>query len=100
MSDENQFIVPPSFIALFIAPGRTKPSETRDVIAERYEFCDDLATMLTDHAKTMQWEMGIAESDVLDRVHQGMMTEESVVSPGEALWVTRRVAELLDWPLP
>ena len=47
MTDESQITIPPSFIALYQEPGRTKPNAPRDVITQRYEFCEDLATMLT-----------------------------------------------------
>lgn len=97
MSDDNQIIIPASFIALYVPPGRIKPSAPRETIAERHDFCEDLAAMLTDHAKTMQWELGIAESDVLERCHRGLLAESSGVSRAEAGWVIRRLAELLDW---
>ena len=100
MSDESQIVVPPSFIALFVQPGRVKLSERRDVIAERHELCEDLATMLTDHAQGKLWELGVAESDVLERIHRGLMTGEAGLSAAEAEWVTRRLAELLDWDCP
>ena len=45
MSEDNQIIIPPSFIALFVPPGRIKPTEPREVIAERYELCEDLARL-------------------------------------------------------
>jgi hypothetical protein len=38
MSDDNQIVIPPSFIALFVEPGRSKPSATKEVIYERYDF--------------------------------------------------------------
>jgi hypothetical protein len=47
MSDDNQIVIPPSFIALFVEPGRTRPSATKEVIYERYDFCEDMASMLT-----------------------------------------------------
>ena len=97
MSDESQIVVPPSFIALFLDPGRIKPREPREVIAERHEFCEDLATMLTDHAQTKLWELGVAESDVLERIHRGLLTGEAGLSAVEAEWVTKRLAELLRW---
>ena len=74
MSDENQFVIPPSFIALFVEPGRIKPSASREAIAERYELCEDLATVLTERARTMQWELGVAEDDVLERIRRGLET--------------------------
>ena len=48
MSDDNQIEIPPSFMALYLDPGRHKPNAPRDVITGRYELCDDLATMLTE----------------------------------------------------
>jgi hypothetical protein len=100
MSDENQLIIPPSFIALFVEPGRIKPNASREAIAARYELCEDLATMLTERAKTMQWELGVGEADVLERMHRGLADGASGLQPAEATWVTRRLAELLEWPCP
>ncbi|MBC7993296.1 MAG: ATPase with chaperone activity, partial [Rhizobacter sp.] len=48
MSDDNQTEVPPSFIALFVEPGRIKPNASRAEIQQRYEFCEDFASMLTE----------------------------------------------------
>jgi hypothetical protein len=97
MSDESQIVVPPSFIELFLAPGRIKPSASRDEIAARYEFCEDLASMLTDHASTKRWELGVTEADVLERIRDGLLTGDAIVTAPEAEWVTRRLAELLGW---
>ncbi len=46
------------------------------VIAARYEFCEDLATMLTEHAQTMLFDLGITEDDVLERCHRGLCTDD------------------------
>ena len=100
MSDENQIVVPPSFVALFVEPRRVKPNASLQHILARYEFCEDLATMLMDHAKSELWELGVAEADVLERIHRGLLTDESAVEVVEAAWVTRRLAELLDWDCP
>lgn len=100
MTDENQIRIPPSFIALFVPRGRIKPTESREAIAERYDFCEDLATLMTEHAKAMLFDLGIAESDVLERCHRGLLSEGAGVSEPEAGWVVRRLAELLDWPCP
>ncbi|MDP1646600.1 MAG: ATPase with chaperone activity [Rubrivivax sp.] len=97
MSDESQILVPPSFVALYLAPGKNRPSAPRAEIAARHEFCEDLATMLTEHAANKRWELGITEADVLERVHRGLLVEEAPVSAAEARWVIRRLAELLDW---
>lgn len=97
MSEHNQIIVPTSFIALFVEPGRTRPNASRDEIAARYEFCEDLATMLTDTAANKLWELGVTEDDVLERVHRGLVGPDAPVSAAEAIWVIRRLAELLGW---
>lgn len=101
MPDSNQLVVPPSFIALYITPGRSRPSAPRDEIAARYEFCEDLATMLTDTAAQTLWQLGVTEADVLERVRRGLCGGAAGVSAPEAAWVLRRLAELLNWtPLP
>ena len=100
MHDEHQTEIPPSFIALYIDPGRSRPNASRAVIGARYEFCEDLATLLTEHAKTMLFDLGITEGDVLERCHRGLCVEGSTVSLPEAEWVTRRLAELLGWACP
>lgn len=100
MSDESQIEVPRSFIELFIPEGRIKPTASREAIAARYEFCEDLANALTERAGTLLWQLHITEQDVLDRMGQGLLGAESGVSPEEAGWILTRLAELLGWPLP
>ncbi len=100
MSDDNQIEVPPSFIALFVEPGRIKPNAPRAEIQQRYEFCEDLASMLTETAQSRLWELGITEADVLGRIHGGLLGGEAGVNAVEAQWVVRRLAELLGWESP
>ena len=100
MSDENQIDIPPSFVALYLDPGRSKPNAPRDVIATRYEFCEDLANLLTEHASNQLWELRVTEGDVLQRVQQGLLSGEAGVSNVEARWVICRLAELLNWECP
>lgn len=100
MTDENQFEVPRSFIALFVPPGKIKPTDSRHAIAERYEFCEDLASLMTEHARATQFDLGITQADVLEQCHKGLLVEGSVVDNAEAGWVVRRLAELLDWRCP
>ena len=97
MSEDNQIDIPASFIALFVAPGRQKPSEPRHVVADRYELCEDMATMLTETAKNMQFSLGISEHEVLVRIQRGLTGDDAVVSVPEAQWVMQRLAELVDW---
>lgn len=101
MSEESQITVPESFVALHLAPGRSRPNASRAQIVARHEFCEDLATLLVDHASTKLWELGVTEPDVLERVHRGLLEADAPVSAVEAGWVIRRLAELLGWePLP
>ena len=98
MSDDSQIDVPPSFVALYLSPGRSKPNASRSEIAARHEFCEDLASLLTDTAATQLWQLGVTEGDVLQRVHRGLLGGDAAVSVPEAEWVIRRLAELLNWP--
>jgi len=100
MSDENQIVVPPSFIALFVEPGRTKPNATRETITQRYEFCEALASMLVERAQTLQWQLSITEDDVLEKMRAGLVGEDAPVPPNEGEWIIRRLAELLEWDRP
>jgi len=87
MHDEPQTEIPPSFIALYLVPGRSRPSAGRAEIGGRYEFCEDLAQLLTEHAKTMLFDLGITESDVLERCRRGLFAEASQVSPCACCWL-------------
>ena len=100
MSDENQIVVPPSFIALFVDPGRTKPNASREHITERYEFCEALATMLVERAQTLQWQLGVPEAAVLEKMHAGLLGPDAPVPENEAGWIVKRLAELLEWERP
>ena len=98
MYEEYQIEIPQSFMALFVDPGRQKPNASREVVAQRYELCEDMATMLTQTAKDMLLSLGIAEDDVFLQCFRGLTGAETVVTEPEARWVVRRLAELLEWP--
>lgn len=100
MSDESQIEIPPSFQALYVAPGRQKSSLPHAELAARYELCEDMAQMLTETARNMEFGLGIAEADVLARCLQGLRVEPVVVNEVESTWVVTRLAELLNWPAP
>jgi hypothetical protein len=98
MSDESQIVVPPAFVALYLLPGRVRSGATRAEVAARHEFCEDLASALTERAAQIQWDLGVTEADVLERIRRGLHEPGSGVSAAEAGWVMGRLAELLDWP--
>ena len=99
MSDDNQIYLPESFTALYVPPGKIKPSIGHREMAERYELCEDLANLLTEKAANMQFTLGITEELVLSQCEQGLLTEPAVVSPVEARWVVCRLGELHNWPI-
>ncbi len=99
-SEDSQIVIPRAFIELFIAPGRVRPNEPREVIAARHEFCEDMAQMLTEHALDKLHELGITEGEVLARIALGLAADGSALSSAEAGWVVGRLAELLGWPQP
>jgi hypothetical protein len=95
---DSQVMVPPSFVALYLRPGSSKPTALRAHIAQRHELCEDMAQMLTEQAATQMAVLSVTEHDVLLRVGRGLLASTDVFSPAEARWVLRRLAELLDWP--
>jgi hypothetical protein len=100
MSEDNQILIPDSFVALFMAPGASRPGAPRQHISARYELCEDMAQMLCEHAQLKRFALGIDEDAVLQRIHRGLRAPASGVDAHEAGWVMRRLAELLDWPMP
>jgi hypothetical protein len=94
MPDQSQIEVPHSFIALLIPPCRIKPTASREHIRQRYELCEDLTTMFVDTAQTKLWELGISESDVLERIHAGLAAGAGGVANNEAQWAACQPTKL------
>lgn len=97
MYDHNQLEIPDSFVALYLAPGRTRPSATRAEITARYELCEDLASHLFEYARAQHHDLGIAEDEVLRRCRAGLLADASRWTEPEATWVAHRLAELEGW---
>ena len=51
---ESQILLPESFVALFVPPGKIKPTEPYEVIAQRHELCEDMAQLLTEQASRIE----------------------------------------------
>jgi hypothetical protein len=100
LEDPNQIEVPPSFLALFSSPSGHRLTQPMSTVRERYELCEDLAQMLVEQAAAAQFRTGADEEVVLRNMHAALAVEGSAVQPDEALWVVRRLAELLGWPAP
>ena len=87
----------PAFVALYVERGRIRPSIPREALFARHELCEDLSVLLVERARGLIHELGLAEEDVLQRVHQGLLGEDSPVSAAEAGWTVGRLAEHLGW---
>lgn len=98
MDDSSQILVADSFIALYTQRGRL--TVKRPELAERYETCEDLAQQVAEFCRTLQFGRDLSEDQALRQCHQGLLTPPTAVSPDEAAWVIRRVAELQNWDLP
>ena len=51
-------------MALFVRPGQTKPSASHQEVAQRYEICEDMANLLTEHAQSVQFSQGLETHEV------------------------------------
>lgn len=100
MNASSQIHIPASFVSLYLPAGKLKPSLGFDELSQRYELCEDMASLLTERAQEMLYGLGITEEDVLQRCLQGLQAEPAVLSPAEAFWVICRLAELLNWAIP
>jgi hypothetical protein len=100
MDDPNQIEVPPSFLALFTSPSGHRLTEPMATVRARYEICEDLAQMLTQQASTTLFKSGLAQHEVLEGTRTALAGAGSPVAAPEALWVVRRLAELLAWDVP
>jgi hypothetical protein len=96
----NQIEIPQSFMTLFVTPGRLKSNASLEVVVSRYELCEDMACMLTEHAQTMLFNLSLLEEDVLKCCRQRLKTDASAFTEQESDWVIRRLAELLAWTPP
>ena len=100
MPDDHQIHIPPTFMALFVPPGKIKPTLGQRELVARYELCEDMAQLLTEQAAQQQFQLGITEDLALDSCLQGLLASPQLISEVEARWVISRLAELLNWPLP
>ncbi|MCK9382881.1 MAG: hypothetical protein M0P95_17700 [Sulfuritalea sp.] len=100
MSVDNQIEIPQSFMAMYVAPGHSRPNATQEAVLARYEQCEDMACMLTEHAQTLAFKEDFTEQEVLVRCHQGLQADASDFTEAESRWVILRLAELLKWTPP
>lgn len=98
---EYQIEIPPSFIALY-SDAQQRLTVPLEQLRLRYEVCEDLAQHLAGPAQSMLDAVPDSSPatgiDIQRRILKGLLTGESGIDTGEACWVIRRLAELLDWP--
>ena len=99
MHDDNQILVPPSFIALY-SDTRARLQAPAAEVRARYEWCEDLACHLVDQAQQLYLGGARSEEGVLLGIHAGLAGPDAGVTPAEARWITLRLAELLGWRSP
>jgi len=99
MHDDNQVLVPPSFIAVH-SDARGRLREPAGVVRQRYELCEDLACHLVEQAQTLYHVQAPSEAEILQRIHAGLRSQDAGITAAEAAWVVLRLAELLQWPCP
>ena len=85
-----------SYQGRFYAPGCTPPE-----LQERWDVCEDLAQQLA--VKSRESKDGkrahMTETQILDQYLPRLISTKWT-SEAEARWVMRRVAALLNWPVP
>ncbi len=96
MSEDNQILIPPSFLALH-ADARGRLTVTLDHLRDRYDLCEDLAHHLIEYSRGVHLDLGVAEDEVLRRCRLGLLAPPAQVEPAEAGWIVRRLAELQGW---
>jgi hypothetical protein len=80
----------------FYSPGCTPPE-----IVVRWDMCEDLARQMS--AKSLESKAGkrshMSELEILEQYLPRLIATRWTSEP-EARWIIRRVAEMLDWPIP
>ena len=97
MTIDNQIEIPPSFMAMYVTPGRDRPNAPQEVVVARYELCEDMACLLAEQAQTLMDKDNLSEREVLLRCHQGLLANSLALNEKESVWVIHRLAELLEW---
>ena len=82
MHDDNQILIPPSFIALH-SDARQRLLLPVDELRARYELCEDLAQHLVEQAQQLYHGGARSEEGVLLGMHAGLVSPDAGVSAPE-----------------
>lgn len=99
MSDDYQIEIPPSFIAIY-TDARKRLTVKLAELRQRYDLCEDTAQQLVEPGRHIHFDLGLTQDEVIDRLLAGLHNPDSGLTADEAVWVIKRMAELLDWTLP
>jgi len=69
-------------------------------LRQRYDLCEDTAQQLVEPGRHIHFDLGLTQDEVIDRLLAGLHEGDSGLTADEAVWVIKRMAELLDWTLP
>jgi hypothetical protein len=96
MIDQSQTPGLRAFVEMYAADTRAA-RDIGPVIGERYELCEHLAQALSRELAGLGHNIGLPTHLVRERVREGLMRQEAIVTEPEAQWVMARLADLLDW---
>jgi hypothetical protein len=85
-----------AFVEMYTADTRAA-RDIGPVIGERYELCENLAQALARQLTALEHSTGLPSHSARDRVQEGLMRQEAIVTEHEAHWIMVRLADLLDW---
>ena len=96
MIDQSQTQGLRAFVEMYAADARAA-RDIGPVIGERYELCEQLAQALARQLTEIEQDTGLPSHTVRERVREGLLRQDAIVTEAEAQWVMARLGDLLDW---
>lgn len=97
MPTDSQIIIPDAFCAIYTDALRHRLIISKEDLAARFELCEDMANLLSESTAAQWFKTGHEKAEVLEQVHAGLMVSGSLANEAEAVWVVRRIEEVLEW---
>lgn len=83
-------------MALYVLPGRIKPSVSRLEIEQRYDLCEDLAQLMFQTMQDNMHELDLPVDIVMPRVAAILHEPNLNLTDAESGWVLSRLNELSE----